>query len=127
MNRKFRAWDEEAKVMYYSTDYENCTFCVDDTSGVLKCFVPKLISATRDEPEHIVGREISPIMESIGFKDKSGKEIYEEDIVKSHSGKLKVVKYHITHNQCGFNIGTGYHIVIGNIHDNPELWETKDE
>ena len=85
---KFRAWDEEAEYMYYSDKcWENDEakfLCESD--GTLKCYVPETIEATRDEPEHIVGREIGSIMQFTGFKDRNKTDIYGGDIAKLSYG-----------------------------------------
>lgn len=35
------------------------------------------------------------------------------DTITCLNSTPKIVRYHHTHNQCGFNIGTGYHEIIG--------------
>ena len=73
------------------------------------------------------------LMQYTGLKDKNGKEIYEGDVVKWDSDKGTVVWWNEDILQWRVSNGSilacisankynGWEI-IGNIHENPELWE----
>lgn len=75
-----------------------------------------------------------------GLKDKNGKLIYEGDVLQDCEQKIKVVfdeerhcfmfEYQDTRAYkpiCDIDVLSGNFEVIGNIHENPELLENKDE
>ena len=137
MNLKFRAWDELRKIMYNSK-------CVN----LLLHFDGKLQSI--DEHGNILGTINTPemkIMQFTGFKDNKrteeypkGQEIYTGDIVKIfnhpfddvlHINGVYSVNYNDNMELC---VGDwllfrtiAYCEVIGNVFENPELLEGKDE
>lgn len=77
------------------------------------------------------GQEIESIMQYTGLKDKSGREIYEGDIV-DEAGVIGIIEYLNEYAAFGYRTKTGTirlykfaGIVIGNRYENPELLEVK--
>ena len=119
MNReiKFRAWDEDRKVMVLDFSKEityEIIFSSDDENMFCGNFMD---NGDWQEPK---------LMQYTGLKDKNGVEIYEGDICNRYHLK-GVVVYHngMFILQDGFNeplMNELYGIeVIGNIYENPEL------
>ena len=125
MKPKFRAWTEEGKAMYYDVyPFKNDTL---------------LLSYDEIAFDEVPASDFI-LMQSTGLKDKSGKEIFEGDIVKYKSGcntYTEEVAY--DKNFAGFGVRdantdiifTFWELaedidlisleVVGNIYENPEL------
>lgn len=104
---KFRAWEPTIKKMFLTAtagDPVNPSVRTED--GWKEC------------TEHAV------IMQYTGRKDKSGKEIYEGDIVTDNSGKIYIEEWR---SQKIIKLPTSvttdflWEKIIGNIYENPEL------
>lgn len=121
---KFRAWDKDENGM---RNWENLMSSVYD-----------------NEYDTIFNDGDLILMQYTGIKDKNGREIYEEDIVKGEHNSLSVVEWddcidtdRYWSKGCGFywNMSGGDEPayadeerieVIGNIYENPELLEEKN-
>jgi len=126
MNRdfRFRVWNEEKKLM----DYNEFVIGVgiDEKTVVFDDW--------RDHEDYIVSKSI--LMQYTGLKDKSGKEIYEDDIVESSLTKVRLVIVYDSeralfrfrdHNHIKISIYENTQIisVIGNIYQHSHLLEKK--
>lgn len=115
---KFRAWNKEDKYMRKFESHKS------GSSGYDSLDEPTFGSDT----DHLY-----EIMQYTGLNDKNGKEIYEGDYLEFsiEDGDIYLVQFEggtfgiaegIKHRSFGI-IGTTGAIVIGNIHENPELLE----
>ncbi|MFD1410614.1 YopX family protein [Lapidilactobacillus gannanensis] len=106
---KFRAWDNECKVI---RDYDE-----------LKGLTLDALDASDFKLEQFTGLD-----------DINGKPIYEGDIVQVYRDWIDIVEFRngsfglaasMNHSFISFNNLNGEAEVIGNVHDNPELLEDK--
>ena len=129
---KFRAWHNELGRMMSISDM---WFNVDSLGeiGLNDSVMNDYITVSPDEIK---------LMQSTGLKDKNGKEIFEGDTV-DYKGREAVVKWHGSYASFIYRFVDGlkervsewdplflacYHFeVIGNIYENPEFLEVKDE
>lgn len=98
---KFRAWDAINKFM-------GKTFTIFDNGEL---------------PSHPI------VMQYTGLKDKNGKEIYAGDILNGRIlGTPFQVQWYASQFRSGFGLPTSYKEleIIGNIYENPELVEEKN-
>ncbi len=155
MNRgKYRAWDEDNEVMYYSDagwnethpESEDCIF--DFHKGHVVAFLRQTEPGTIDEPPYDYGEPVD-VEQYTGLKDKNGVEIYEDDLVqfKGHVGNfyedgrqetLLGRVFYKTSGSIDYCLKVGdqnyglnsndvdEYEIIGNMHQNPELSEDKE-
>lgn len=134
-NLKFRVWDKKLQILgtvsNIDLEFEEVTFYIDDDEELDTCQPLKDVE----------------LMQSTGFHDKNGVEIFEGDIINSgyffkgspfeEDDEYEEEKGVVTFFNCGFNIEFKNHInlfidiilscedleVIGNIYENKELLE----
>lgn len=122
---RFRAWNKATKEMYEVDDIMSIDFGKSEISVKTLFF----------EQTNYYKFDDIVLMQSTGFRDKNGKEIFEGDIVDSEDGILSgvvefrpdlgmfvstLIKYNNFERLC--NVADSVHI-IGDIYTNPELAE----
>ncbi|NQI77373.1 YopX family protein [Streptococcus suis] len=113
---KFRAWVEAEETMHpvLSLDWSG----IDDD---LTVFVPMGHTSSRG-----VSIDNAVLMQSTGLFDVNGKEIFEGDVVRMHSGELLPVRlHHGAFEPVCYYVSNAFERV-GNIFENPELQEHPD-
>jgi uncharacterized phage protein (TIGR01671 family) len=131
---KFRAWDKEYEYMYQNAyPFEHLVYVeMHDDDETFEQFKHKMQKVNGKWFYFIIAKDME-LMQYTGLHDRSGKEIYEGDIVRFFPIEARGV---ITWADVGFTIVSSEHQrtfvlhpenweVIGNIYENPELVNPK--
>lgn len=128
---KFRAWNSYRKIMSdYVSAIQN-----GDTQGTPSSV--NVIVNRKNETWDIENDDVE-LLQFTGLKDVNGKEIYVGDVLKTESGRIQIVDKGVLASDRD-NIISGFYAnninddkphtfsyddeIIGNVHENPELWE----
>lgn len=149
---KFRAWDNECEVMVYSDGRHKCAHEVNyyfftNVGGKLECCWEKHYDDSLGYPQ-THGEILDNIMQFSTISDAESNEIYVDDVLKTEVGNAIVWFGEIPSSNSNLR-NTGFYlkfvnkkkndyfrndilfwvqegaVVIGNIHDNPELLEVE--
>ena len=133
-NIKFRVWNIEYNIMFYPDKYHSLFF---RQGGEEPDFWQMRIEKM---PLKICDNKSGILMQYTGLKDKTGKEIYEGDILKSITLDNKEHFQDVYFKEGAFCLRTGFdttlgvhlykrriiaHEVVGNIYENPELLDSE--
>lgn len=115
---KFRVWDMKKKqpMIYFGSGFE-----LDDDNDSLSFTTEKHTAVMGD---HDLKGDRFILMQYTGLKDKTGKEIYEGDILHpTFADRAQAV----TFEKGSFSTRSGFDLakaeIIGNIYENPDLLE----
>lgn len=121
----FRVWHKKEKKMkeVYEITFHKDSIIVTVLTGEYTGFTPILMALRVPEDADLI--------QSIGLKDKTEKEIFDGDIIETYGGKEAEVKFGDAmfylefkdKSVCDCASYDGEMTIIGNIRENPELFE----
>ena len=127
MDYKFRAWDEELEVFYYS-DVESDEYVFGITDGKLGCWAIETITPSDPmEAPYPDSREVGPVEMFTGRKDVNNIRAYQGDMVDALGYKNWLIvlyddgwKLELPDVLARLPIPRDF-TITGSIHENPEL------